>query len=61
MRFAIDVAFVSRDGRVVKVRSAVRPWRMSAAWGAFAVIEMAAGALEKNGVRPGDLLQVTPL
>jgi len=60
MRFAIDVAFVRRDGRVVKVRPSVTPWRVSAAWGAFAVIEMAAGAFESSDTRPGDLLQVTP-
>ena len=61
MRFAIDVAFVSKEGRVVKVRPAVMPWRMAAAWRAFAVIEMAAGAFEKSDTRPGDLLQVNVL
>src|SRR6187549_1550335 len=29
MRFAIDVAFVSRDGRVIKVRQAVPPRRIA--------------------------------
>ena len=33
MRFAIDVAFVARDGRVLKIRRAMPPWRMAAAWG----------------------------
>ena len=61
MRFAIDVAFVSREGRVVKLRAAVAPWRVAAAWRAFAVIEMAAGAFEKSDTRPGDLLRVTPI
>ena len=60
MRFAIDVAFVARDGRVLKVRRAMRPWRMSAAWGGFAVVELAAGALDRAGVQPGDLLRVDP-
>ena len=58
MRFPIDVAFVSREGRVLKVRKRVTPWRMTAAWQAFAVIEMAAGAFEKRDLRPGDLLQL---
>jgi uncharacterized membrane protein (UPF0127 family) len=58
MRFAIDVAFVSRDGRVVKVRRALPPWRMAAAWRAFAVIELAAGALDHSGLQPGDVLRV---
>lgn len=61
MRFAIDVAFVSKEGRVVKVRPAVMPWRVAAAWRAYAVIEMAAGAFEKSETRAGDLLQVTPI
>ena len=61
MRFAIDVAFVSRDGRVIKVSRSVVPWRVAAAWRAFAVIEMAAGAFEKSETGPGDLLQVKTL
>ena len=31
MRFAIDVAFVTKDGKVVKLRAAVPPWRMAGA------------------------------
>ena len=58
MRFAIDVAFVSTDGRVLKVRTALPPWRVAAAWRGFAVIEMAAGALEKSDTRPGDVLRL---
>src|SRR5262245_33603610 len=58
MRFAIDVAFVAKDGRVLKVRRAMPAWRMAAAWGGFAVVELAAGALEQSGVEPGDVLRV---
>jgi uncharacterized membrane protein (UPF0127 family) len=45
MRFPIDVAFITRDGRVVKVRHQLRPWRMSAALRGYAVIELPAGTL----------------
>jgi uncharacterized membrane protein (UPF0127 family) len=58
MRFDIDVAFVAKDGRIVKLRHAVPPWRMSAALGAFAVIEMAAGTFTRRDVRVGDRLMV---
>ena len=58
MRFAIDVAFVSRDGRVVKVSPSVAPWRIAASWRGFAVIELRAGALAGSDTRPGDRLQV---
>src|SRR5262245_19632407 len=54
MKFAIDLAFVAKDGHVVKTRSAVPPWRMSAAWRAHAVIELAAGTLHRASVNTGD-------
>ena len=59
MRFAIDVAFVTREGRVVKVCSTVVPWRIALAWRAYAVVELPAGALSRSDTRNGDLLQVT--
>lgn len=58
MRFAIDVMFVSRDGRVLKVRRHVKPRRIAAAWRAFAVVELAAGAVERSDTQPGDQLQL---
>ena len=58
MRFAIDIAFVAKDGRVLKLRRDVRPWRIAAAWRAFAVVELPVGALESAGVQPGDLLRI---
>jgi uncharacterized membrane protein (UPF0127 family) len=59
MRFAIDVAFVSRDGRVVKVRPNVPPWRMAAALRGFAVIEMPVGALARADIQSGDVLRIS--
>ena len=56
MKFDIDVIFVARDGRVLKVRHALRPWRMAAALRGFAVVELAAGTLARLGVSPGGTL-----
>jgi uncharacterized protein len=58
MRFAIDVAFVNRAGRIVRARRTVRPWRLQAALRAFAVVELASGALDRSDTRDGDLLYV---
>ena len=58
MRFAIDVAFVSKEGRVLKLRAAVPPWRMAGALRAHAVVELPAGTLERTGTRRGDRLIV---
>jgi uncharacterized membrane protein (UPF0127 family) len=61
MRFAIDVAFVAKDGRVIKVCAAVRPWRIAAALRAFAVIELPAGALERSDTVSGDIVALRPV
>lgn len=60
MRFAIDVIFVKRDGRVVKIRSAVPPWRFVIALGAYAVVELPAGAIAQAGVKLHDRLELEP-
>lgn len=58
MRFAIDVAFVSKNGRVLKIRRAMPAWRLAASLRAFAVVELPAGALDRANVKPGDQLVV---
>ena len=58
MAFPIDLVFAARDGRVLKLRERVQPNRISGSFGAFAVIEMAAGAIEASGLVVGDVLEV---
>lgn len=58
MRFPIDVVFVSKLGEIKKVRPAVGPWRLAAAWNSFAVVELPAGGAGNS--RPGDILQIVP-
>ena len=57
MRFPIDIVFVSRTGRVLKIKPAVGPWRMAMRFGAFAVLELAAGGAA--GVQTGHQLELT--
>jgi len=58
MRFAIDVAFVDRDGYVVKICEALKPWRVTAAWSGHAVIETAARSLGASETVVGDRLSL---
>jgi uncharacterized membrane protein (UPF0127 family) len=60
MRFAIDVVFVTKRGEVIKRCDAVSPWRMAVAWRAFAVIELAAGALRASETVKGDMVEIVP-
>jgi uncharacterized membrane protein (UPF0127 family) len=59
MRFAIDVVFAARDGRVLKTYSALPPWRIGFAVGAFAAIELPAGTLSRCDATRGDRLRLT--
>ena len=56
MRFSIDVAFVERSGRILKVRASVAPWRITASLRGFAVIELPSGTLERSQTIAGDML-----
>lgn len=58
MKFPIDLIFVAKDGRVLKTRRHVPAWRISGRLGAFAVIELAAGALADGQCEIGDRLEV---
>ena len=62
MRFPIDVAYCRRcpEGLVVVDTSTVRPWRCGLPrLRARCVIEAEAGAFERWGLAPGDVLEVT--
>lgn len=59
MQFAIDVVFLDRAGRVLKVRQHLGPRRVTACWRGFAVLELPAGTAAATGVEPGDTLTIT--
>lgn len=56
MRFPIDVAFVARDGRVLRLIHALQPWRAAVSPRARAAIELPAGTLRLHRVEAGDRL-----
>jgi uncharacterized protein len=58
MRFPIDLIFAGRDGTVLKLKAAVPKSCIAFAFGGFAVIELAAGAIAQSGVKIGDRLTV---
>ena len=61
MGFAIDVVFLDRSDRVLKVSSTLRPWRLSSCRKAKAVLELPAGEASRRGIRPGvSLTRILP-
>ena len=61
MRFAIDVMFVDRDGRVRRIVRELVPWRAVWCARAHAVVELAAGALRSCEVLVDDAIYVLPV
>ena len=53
MKFTIDVVFLDRDLRVLKVVPELVPWRTAGCRGARAVLELPAGEALKRGLRAG--------
>ena len=60
MRFAIDVVYVDREERVVKLVSDLKPWRFSAARGARSAYELPAGTIGAADIGVGDALVIEP-
>jgi len=57
MKFAIDVLYLNKKKKVLKVRKNMVPWRLSACLRAHSVLELPAGMAEETGTQPGDQLE----
>lgn len=57
MKFPIDIAFLNRKRRIVKVRQGVARRRMSFCLTAHSVLELPAGTLGQTGTEAGDQLE----
>lgn len=61
MRYAIDVAFLSRDGQILKVIPDMRPGSLGPpVKGARAVLELPCGTLAATESQVGDWLEASP-
>ena len=59
MRIPLDVAFLDRDGRVLRAYHGIRPWRVSRiVRGAKSAVELRAGTLRQAGVEKGTVLRL---
>lgn len=57
MKFAIDVLFLDRKRRVLKIRSGMQRWRMAACLRAHSVLELPSGTAAATGTARGDQLE----
>jgi hypothetical protein len=60
MGFAIDLVYLDRQKRIKRLRTEVRPWRLSACLSAHSVLELPSGTVRIARTEPGDVLEVLP-
>ena len=61
MKFPIDLIYLDKQRKVVKVRHAVPAWRLSACLSAHSILELPAGTAKESGTLPGDELSIEKL
>ena len=60
MRFAIDIVFLDRQDRVIKINRNLKPWRVSSmVFGARRALELGAGAADAT--QAGDQIKLEPI
>jgi uncharacterized membrane protein (UPF0127 family) len=57
MKFPIDVLFLNKKRRVLKIRAAMPRWRMALCLWAHSVLELPSGMAEATGTSAGDQLE----
>ena len=58
MRFPIDIVFLGRSHRVLKIREAVPRGRIAVCLRAHSVLELPAGTVRRTGTEAGDQLSL---
>jgi uncharacterized protein len=57
MRFAIDIVFLDKSDRVLRINHSLKPWRVSSmVFGARRALELEPGAAARSGTVRGDQL-----
>jgi uncharacterized membrane protein (UPF0127 family) len=57
MQFPIDLVYLDSKKRIRKLRSDVRPWRLSTCLSAHSVLELPSGTIQNTRTEAGDTLE----
>lgn len=56
MKYSIDVVFLDKKSRIIKIVNNLKPYRYTGAFRAHGVLELGAGTAEQIALQPGNLL-----
>jgi uncharacterized membrane protein (UPF0127 family) len=57
MKFPIDVVFLDKNMRIIKICAALKPWRMAACLSSRITIELAADKARETNTDVGDVIE----
>ena len=60
MRFSLDIVFLDKDGRVVRIKREMKPWRATICLKAFTAIEFPSCYSYTEDLESGDFLKIVP-
>lgn len=56
MKYSLDIIYLDKNDKVIKIRSNLAPWHFSACKGAYKVLELLAGNCKSKNIKQGDEL-----
>jgi len=60
MHFPIDIVFLDKNKRIIKITKALKPWRMTHCFKSSFTLEFSAEKAKKIPLRLGDILEFSP-
>lgn len=61
MQFPLDIIFLDRRGRIIKIYPSLKPWRFAFCWTSFLTLELPAHKVSATYTKIGDILELVPL
>ena len=58
MRYALDLVFMDKTGKVLKCAEGVKPFRTASARGAYYTLELNKGVIQKQGIKVNDRFEL---
>ena len=58
MRYALDLVFMDKSGKVLKCTEGVKPFRTASARGAYYTLELNQGMIQKQGIKVNDRFEL---
>lgn len=58
MKFAIDLVYLDKDNKIMKIYNSLNPWRLACCLGSKTTLELAGGTASQAALRLGDTLEL---